>query len=139
VLPAGACPLLESEHRRSGDGALCPGNHESAGKHKSGKTRKGNRWLRAALIEAALAAGNTKNSALAARYRRVMRHRGHKKAVVAVAHAILRTAYHLLSRGTTYQDLGSDYFDRRHAERVTRRALALLERQGYRVTLDRAA
>jgi len=119
--------------------ALCPGNNESAGKHRSGKTRKGNRWLRSALIEAALAAVNTKGSALAARYRRVMRHRGHKKAIVAVAHAILRTAYQLLSRGTTYQDLGADSFERRHAERVTRRAVALLERQGYRVTLDRAA
>ena len=56
---------------------LCPGNHESAGKHKTGKTRKGNQWLRMALIEAALAAIRTKDSALAARYRRVMRHRGH--------------------------------------------------------------
>ncbi len=77
---------------------ICPGNHESAGKHKSGKTRKGNRWLRMALIEAAGAAIRTKDSALAARYRRVMRHRGHKKAVVAVAHAILRVVYHVWPR-----------------------------------------
>ncbi len=118
---------------------LCPGNHESAGKHKSGKTRKGNRWLRMALTEAALAAIRTKGSALGARYRRVMRHRGHQKAVVAVAHALLRTAYHLLARQTTYEDLGADYFDRRHAERARRRAVALLERQGYRVALERAA
>jgi len=118
---------------------LCPGNHESAGKHRSGKTRKGNRWLRMALTEAALGAIRTKNSALAARYRRLVRHRGHKKAVIAVAHAILRTAYHLLARQTAYQDLGTDYFDRRHAERVRRRAVALLERQGYRVALERAA
>src|SRR5437660_11619869 len=69
---------------------ICPGNNESAGKHKSGKTRKGNRWLRMTLIEAAAAATRTKDSALQARYRRVMRHRGHKKAVVAVAHAMLR-------------------------------------------------
>jgi len=75
---------------------------ESAGKHKSGKTRKGNRWLRMALIEAAIAATRTKDSALGARYRRVMRHRGHKKAVVAVAHALLRSVYHLLAEGTTY-------------------------------------
>jgi transposase len=79
---------------------LCPGSHESAGKHKSGTTRKGNRWLRIALIEAALGAIRTKDSALAARYRRVMRHRGHNKAVVAVAHAILRAIYHLLAEGT---------------------------------------
>ena len=118
---------------------LCPGNHESAGKHKSGKTRRGNRWLRTALTEAALAAIRTSNSAFAARYRRIMRHRGHKKAVTAVAHTMLVTAYHLLARQTTYQELGTDYFDRRHAERVTRRAVQALERQGYRVTLESAA
>jgi transposase len=118
---------------------LCPGNNESAGKHKSGKTRRGNRWLRTALTEAALAAIRTSNSAFAARYRRIMRHRGHKKAVTAVAHTMLVTAYHLLARRTTYQELGADYFDRRHAERVTRRAVQALERQGYRVTLESAA
>jgi hypothetical protein len=118
---------------------LCPGNNESAGKHKSGKTRRDNRWLRAALTEAALAAIRTSNSAFTARYRRIMRHRGHKKAVLAVAHAMLVTAYHLLARQTAYHELGADYFDRRHRERVTRRAVQLLERQGYRVTLERAA
>jgi transposase len=87
---------------------LCPGNNESAGKHKSGKTRRGNRWLRAALTEAALAAIRTSNSAFTARYRRIMRHRGHKKAVLAVAHAMLVTAYHVLARQTTYQELGAD-------------------------------
>ena len=79
---------------------LCPGNNESAGKHKSGKTRRGNRWLRTALTEAALAAIRTSNSAFAARYRRIMRHRGHKKAVTAVAHTMFVTAYHLLARQT---------------------------------------
>jgi transposase len=118
---------------------LCPGNNESAGKHRSGKTRRGNRWLRAALTEAALAAIRTSNSAFTASYRRIMRHRGHKKAVLAVAHAMLVTAYHLLARQTPYQELGADYFDRRHGERVTQRAVQLLERQGYRVTLERAA
>jgi len=85
------------------------------------------------------AAIRTRDSALAARYRRLRGHRGHKKAVVAVAHSILVTAYHLLTRETRYQELGADYFDRRHAERVTRRALQALERQGYRVTLEPAA
>ena len=106
---------------------------------KSGKTRKGNRWLRMALIEAATGAIRTKDSALAARYRRVMRHRGHKKAVVAVAHAILRVAYHVLADHHPYRDLGPDYYDRRHAQRVTRRAIDALERQGYRVVLEPAA
>jgi transposase len=118
---------------------LCPGNNESAGKHKSGKTRRGNRWLRAALTEAALAAIRTSNSAFAARYRRIMRHRGHKKAVTAVAHSMLVTAYHVLARRAPYHELGADYFDRRHAERVRRRAVQALERQGYRVTLESAA
>jgi transposase len=117
---------------------LCPGNNESAGKHRSGKIRKGNRWLRTALIEAAQAATRT-DSALAAQYRRIMRHRGHKKAVVAVAHSILVIAYHLMSRQTTYRELGAGYFDRRHAERATRRAIQVLERQGYRVRLEPAA
>jgi transposase len=118
---------------------LCPGNNESAGKHKSGKTRKGSRWLRAALIEAALAAIRTRDCAFGARYRRILRHRGHKKAVVAVAHAMLVTAYHLLTRSTVYQEPGAAYFDRRDADRIRRRAVQTLERQGYRVTLEPAA
>ena len=119
--------------------ALCPGNNESAGKHRSGKTRGGNQWLRTALVEAAWAATRVEKSALAARYRRVMRHRGHQKALIAVAHAILRAVYHLLADGTTYREPGADYYDRRHADRVRRRAIQLLERQGYRVTLEPAA
>jgi transposase len=127
-----------SDHHLASWAAVCPGNNESAGKHRSGRTRKGNRWLRTALVEAAWAATRT-DSALAARYRRVMRHRGHKKAVVAVAHAMLRVVYHLLAEGTTYREPGADYFDRRHAQRVRRRAIQLLERQGYRVILEPAA
>jgi transposase len=118
---------------------LCPGNHESAGKHRSGKTRKGNRWLRTALTEAALGAIRTRGSAFGARYRRLLRHRGHRKAVLAVAHALLRTVYHVLAQGGPYQEPGPDYYDRRHAQRVTRRAIRQLEAQGYRVTLVRAA
>jgi transposase len=119
---------------------ICPGNNESAGKHRPGKTRKGNKWLRGALTEAALAAGTrSAKGAFAARYRRVMQHRGHKKAVIAVAHSILVTAYHLLARKTTYQEPGADYYERRHAERVRRRAIQALERQGYQVTLELAA
>ncbi len=119
--------------------ALCPGNNESAGKHRSGKTRKGNPWLRTALTEAALGAIRRGRGALAARYRRIMRHRGHKKAVIAVAHAMLVVIWHLLARPTTYRELGDDYYDRRHADRAKRRALEILERQGYRVILEPAA
>jgi transposase len=68
-----------------------------------------------------------------------MWHRGHHKAVVAVAHAMLRAIYHLLAEGTTYREPGADYYDHRHQQRVTRRAIQLLERLGYRVKLNAAA
>jgi transposase len=118
---------------------LCPGQNESAGKHQSGRTRPGNRWLRMSLIEAASMAARTRHTAFAARYHRIARHRGHKKAVVAVAHAMLVTTYYLLDRHVDYREPGADYFDRRHAERATRRAVRALERQGYRVTIEPAA
>jgi transposase len=131
--------FFPSDRQLTSWAGICPGNNESAGKHRSGKIRKGNRWLRTALIEAAWAAIRNENSALAARYRRIMRHRGHKKALVAVAHAMLRMIYRVLSHGITYREPGADYYDRRHTERVRRRAIQLLERQGYRVTLEPAA
>jgi hypothetical protein len=106
---------------------------ESAGKRRSGKTRRGNPWLRDALVEAGNAASHTKTTALAARYRRLMRHRGYRKALVAVGRSILEIAYHLFTRATTYQELGSDYFDAQHSERLKRHSLALLQRLGYRV------
>lgn len=118
---------------------LCPGTHESAGKRRAVRTGKGNRWLRAALIEAALAAINVRDSALAARYGRLVVRRGHKKAVVAVAHHILKTAYLLLSDGRTYQEPGAGYDDARRKHRDVRRALHALERHGYRVSLEPAA
>ena len=119
--------------------ALCPGQNESAGKRRSGKTRDGNRYLRGQLIQGALGATHTKGSALQARYHRVKRHRGHKKAVVAVAHQLLEIAYYIIQDGVTYQELGADYFDRRHAERVTRRHVRQLEALGFRVTIEPAA
>lgn len=117
---------------------MCPGNNTSGGKRKSGKTRKGSKWLRQALIEAGQAAARTKGSALAARHRRVMRHRGYRKAIVAVGHEILLIAHCLLARETTYHELGAAYFDQRHAERTTRRCVRLLEQPGHRVTLELA-
>jgi hypothetical protein len=84
-----------------------------------GKNAKRDRWLRNALIEAAVGASRAKHSALQARFRRVLRHRGPKKAVVAVAPTLLRIAYHVLAHGTTYRELGGDYYDRRHTQRLT--------------------
>jgi transposase len=120
-------------------GAMCPGQNESAGKRRSGKTRKGNRYLRRTLIQAGLAAMRKNGSALQARYHRVKRHRGHKKAVVAVGHQILEIAYYIMRDGVTYDELGADYFNRRHAERAVRRHVRQLEALGFHVTIERAA
>jgi transposase len=108
---------------------------------RSGRTRSANRWLRAALIEAALAASTrAARGAFAARYRRVMPYRGHKKAIVAVAHAMLVTVYHLLAHRTSYQDPGADYYLRSSPCRTRAPPRHYtLERQGYRVTLEPAA
>lgn len=119
--------------------AMCPGQNESAGKRHSGKTRKGNRYLRGTLIQAALGAIHKKDSALQARYYRVKRQRGHKRATVAVGHQILEIAYYIMRDGVTYHELGSDYFTKRHAERTVRRNLRQLEALGYRVTIEKAA
>ena len=120
-------------------GGMCPGHDESAGKRRSGKTRTANRYLRAALIQSALGASHTKGTALQARYHRVKRHRGHKKAVVAVGHQILEIAFHIMRDGVTYDELGADYFDRRHRDRTVRRHVRQLEVLGYRVTIEEAA
>jgi transposase len=119
--------------------ALCPGHHESAGKRQSGRTRRGNRYLRGMLAQCALAATRKRGSALQARYHRVKRHRGHKKAVIAVAHQLLEIAYYVMRDDVTYHELGADYFDRRHAERAVRRHRRQLEALGYRVTIEKAA
>jgi len=119
--------------------AMCPGQNESAGKRRSGKTRKGNRYLRAALIQSALAATRKKNSALQARYHRVKRHGGHKKAVVAVGHQMLEIAYYIMRDGGPYQELGADYLDRRHSDRAVRRHVRQLEALGFQVTITKAA
>jgi transposase len=117
--------------------AICPGNDESAGKRRSGKTRRGNPHLRAALIESANAAARSKNTYLRAQYEQVKRRRGHKKAIVAVAHSILIAAYHILKDDVPYHDLGGDYFTRRaDPERIAKRLVAQLERLGHTVTLQ---
>ena len=118
---------------------LCPGNHESAGKRRSGKTRKGSPWLRACLVQAAHAAARTKGTYLAAQYRRLAARRGKARAAVAVAHSILIIAYHLLTEGTVYRDLGGNYFDERDRQAVERRLVHRLESLGYTVSLQPAA
>ncbi len=117
---------------------VCPGNHESAGKRKSGATGRGNPWLRAALVEAARAAARTKKSYFSAQYHRLAARRGGRRAALAVAHTILVTIYHLLSRGTEYKDLGVNYFDERHQQYTIRRAVNSIERLGYEVSVEAA-
>jgi transposase len=118
---------------------LCPGNNESAGKHKGGKTRKGSPWLRAALIEAAKAAGRSKKTYLGAQYRRIAARRGAKRAAVAVAHSILVIVYHILTRHEPYHDLGVTYFDERDRQAVERRLVRRLQALGYDVSLQPTA
>jgi transposase len=118
---------------------LCPGNNESAGKRKSGKTRKGSKWLHAALTQSAKAAIRGKGTYLSAQYARIKGRRGHAKATIATAHSILVAAYYILERGIPYQELGELYFHRRdeqNTERYRRRLVRQLERLGHKVTLE---
>ncbi len=115
---------------------MCPGNNESAGKRKTGKTRKGSKWLRQVLTEAAHGAAATKNTYLGALYRRLAPRRGTRKALVAVGHAILVIVYHVLKRGEPYQDLGANYFDERDQQNVRRRLVRRLDQLGYQVNLE---
>ena len=109
---------------------------ESAGKRRSGRTRKGNRWLRQALAVAAQAAGHSKNSYLGARFRRLAARRGKKRATIAVAHTILRIIYHMLREGIHFHDLGPAYFDRLNPERIKHYLVSRLERLGFKVMLE---
>jgi transposase len=113
---------------------VCSGNNESAGKRKSGKTGHGNRWLKATLVQVALAASHKKNSYFRAQYRRLSGRCGKKRANIAVAHSILTATYHIL-RGATYRELGGDYFDRIRHDRIRRYHVRRLQELGYPVVL----
>jgi transposase len=115
---------------------MCPGNYESGGKRLNGKTRKGSRWLRQVLVEAAHVAAKTKQTYLAAQYRRLAARRGKKRALIALGHTILTIVYHLLVRKQPYQDLGAAYFDTHDQRRVEHRLVRRLERLGYQVSLQ---
>jgi len=115
---------------------MCPGNNESAGKRKSGKTRKGNPALRTALVVAAQAAARKRDSYLSAQFRRLAARRGPKKAIVALAHSLLVIAYHVLKRRVNFMDLGPTYFDERNRMSVQRQLVRRLERLGYKVALE---
>lgn len=115
---------------------LCPGNNESAGKRKTGRTRHGDNWLRSILVQVSWAAARTKNTYLSALYHRLAARRGAKRAIIAVAHAILSIIYSMLRNKTTYQDLGQNYFDQINRKSIVARTVRRLESLGYIVTLE---
>jgi transposase len=119
---------------------VCPGNNKTGGKAKPGHTRPGNRWLKAALGIAALSAVRSKDTYLGAQFRRIAARRGGKRAAGATAHSLLIAVWHILDRQTPYHDLGAEHFlhhtDPQHQRR---RAIAQLERLGYRITIQPAA
>jgi len=114
---------------------ICPGNQQSAGKRLNASIGAGNPWLRAILVQCAWAATRKKDSYLAAQFRRLL-HRGRLRAVVAVAHSILKVIWHLLTRKVDYQDLGADYFQRQNLEAHKRAYVKKLEKLGYNVILS---
>ena len=117
----------------------CPGNDQSAGKRRSGRTRKGSKWLDQALKDAAMAAIRTNDSYLQAQYQRLRPRIGHGRALGTVKHSILCACWHMLTTGELYHDLGGDYFRRRDPERQTRRLITQLQALGHTVTLEKAA
>jgi transposase len=116
----------------------CPGNDKSAGRRRSGRTRNGSKWLDWALEEAALAATRTNDVYLQAQYQRLRPRRGHKKALGAVKHSIITAAWHMLTTGELYNDLGGDYYRKRDPQRTTKRLITQLEALGHTVTLQEA-
>ena len=120
---------------------MCPGNNESTGKRRTGKTRKGSPWLRSTLVEAAWGASHTKDiyrhaQYRHAQYRRLAARRGRKKAIFALGHSILVSAYHVLTHHVPYAYLGGDYFDHRQRTAVEARLVRRLEKLGLKVTIE---
>lgn len=118
---------------------ICPGNQESAGKQYSGKTRKGSRWLRRVLCQAAWAASHTKNTYLAVPFRRLAARRGKQRAIVAVAHSILVSVFYILKRNEPYREAGGNYFEQLNPTALRRYLVKRLERLGHKVILEPAA
>ena len=128
-----------TSHHLASWAGLCPGNHESAGRRRSGRTRKGNRWLSSVLVQCARAAARTRRSYFHQFYHRLKARRGHKRALIAVAHSMLVTIWHLLSTPAEYADLGPDHFHKHDATRHRNRLVRKLEKLGFHVELTPAA
>jgi len=117
---------------------ICPGNNQSAGKRRNGRTGHANKWLRTALVQGAQSASHTKNTYLSAQYHRIASRRGKNKAKVAVAHSILVIIYHILRDGVSFKELGGNYFDKLRSSDVIRSSVRRIEKLGYKVVLEPA-
>ena len=128
-----------TEHHLASWAAICPGNNESAGKRRTGKTRKGNPWLRAALVEAAWAASRARATYPQSQFRHLAyaRGKGRKKAIVAVAHSLLIASWHILKKNVPYKDLGPEHLRRTDPEKIKHLLVRKLENLGYSVTLEK--
>jgi len=127
-------PFPDAAHLASWAG-MCPGQHESAGKRLSGRVRKGNKWLRSALVQAAHAAARTQTY-LGEQYRRLSKRRGSKRAAIAVGHSILVIYYHMMKTGEPYQERGVEYLKQMDKQRLQRHLVQRLESLGYQVTVQ---
>jgi transposase len=127
---------FETAPRLAAWAGVAPGNDESAGKQRSGKTRKGNRALRAILTQLAHAAVRTKGTYLSALYQRLAARRGKQRAIIAVAHSIMKSVFYMLTRHEPYHELGANYFDERRRQYTVDRLTSRIERLGYRVHLE---
>jgi transposase len=126
-----------SEQKLAAWAGMCPGNNESAGKRRSGRTRKGDRWLRAALVQAGWVLSRSKTTYLGAQYRRLARRRGRKKACMAVGHTLLVMCYQILKTGQPYRELGADYFDKKDPQKLVNRLIRRLQELGLQVTVEK--
>jgi transposase len=115
---------------------VAPGNNESGGKRLSGRSRKGNKALKKALVQVAHAAARTRDTYFNEQYHRLAARRGAKRAAMAVAHSILVTAYHMLTRQEPYRELGPGYLDKKRSEKTAKFLVNRLQRLGYDVTLN---
>ena len=118
---------------------MCPGNNESAGKKKSGKTQKSNSTLKKTLVQCGRSAANSKCTYLNAQYHRIASRRGGKRAAVAVGHSILTICYHMIKNRTQFNDLGADYFQSRNKEALVTLNVKRLQALGFNVTLEEIA
>ena len=132
----GDISLFPSEGHLASWAGLCPGNNESAGKRKSGRTTKGNRWLKGVLMQTAHAASRTKGTYLKSFYYRVAARRGKSRAAVAVGHKQLASIYGELQCDRTYNELGENFFDRLNQKALEQRLVQRLQGLGYRVQLQ---